>query len=207
MDENEIKINASFHFQSRLKGELLVELFNDIYINVIDRPLQRTRQFRLEVATLNPEAKHHLKLPYHWLIAALITAAVTAFMFHSLFSADPIQVALPGALGGTAICIAFFAMFIIGIERRWVIETRNALYPLIVIPYLGSQKKEAKLFITELQQAIEFNVQSKRYSNEDLFAGEMRMLRRLAKNKVLSETLYERAKAHMMRAHGSVTSA
>lgn len=200
-------INARYHFQSRFKGEMSVEIFNDFYINVTERPLKRIRQFKLEVATLNPQAQNRRKLAKHWLIAALLSGAVSALCFASLFSDDPMQIALPGALGGAAICAAFIALFVVGSERKWVVETRNALYPLVVIPYTSGSKKEAKAFIETLQQAIERNVQSKRYSSEDLFAGEMRMLRRLAKNRVLSENLYEQAKANMMKGHGTATAA
>ena len=75
----------------------------------------------------------------------------------------------------------------------------------MVLPYHKSQDKEVQAFIEALQQAIEKNVAAKRYNNEDLFAGELRMLRRLANNKVLSETIYGPAKDHLMKSHGTAS--
>jgi len=200
-------INASFHFQSRLKGEVEVQLFNDFYICVKERPLKRTRLFKLEVATLNPLAQKREELAIHWLAAAVIAGLGSAFFLYTLFAGGDLQMSLLGALLAAAGSAAFVALYFYSSERKWVVETRNALYPLVVIPFHKGQRKEAQTFVEALQQAIEKNVQRKCYSNEDLFAGELRMLRRLAKNRVLSATLYEQAKAHMMKSHGSATAA
>lgn len=206
-EQKEPTINASYHFQSRLKGEVEVELFNDFYICVKERPLKRTRQFKLEVATLNPEAVKKVKLAVHWLAAAVIAALGSAFFLYLLFTGDELMMPLLGSLIAAGLSAAFTALFFYGTERKWVLETRNAVYPLVAIPFHKHQQKEVQQFIEALQQAIEKNVRRKGYSSEDLFAGELRMLRRLAKNKILSDTLYDKAKAHMMKSHGNATAA
>lgn len=207
MENSEPTINASFHFQSRLKGEVQVDLFNDYYICVKERPLKRTRQFRMELATLNPEAIRKEDLAYHWIVAAVIAGAGSAYFLYGLFSGGALLMSLLGSLISAGISGAFVALYFYTSERKWILETRNALYPLVVLPYNKRQSKEAQAFIETLQQAIEKNVSSKRYSSDDLFAGELRMLRRLAKDKILSETIYDQAKAHMMKSHGSASAA
>lgn len=200
-------INSSYRFHSRLKGEVEVELFNDFYIRVLERPLKRSREFKLEVATLNPLAQKKEELALHWLAAAVVSALGSAFFLYTMFSGGEPLTSLVGMLIAAAFSAAFTALFFYRSERKWVVETRNALYPLVVIPYHKGQQKEVQAFIESLQLAIERNVLKKRYSSADLFAGELRMLRRLAKNKVLSDTLYEQAKAHMMKSHGTATAA
>jgi hypothetical protein len=203
MENDEPTINASYRFHSRLKGEVEIQLFNDFYICVKERPLKRTREFKMELATLNPEAVKKEDLAVHWLAAAVVAALGSGFFIYTLFAGGELMTPLLGALICAGISAAFVALFFYTSERKWVLETRNALYPLVVVPYHKHSQKEAHAFIERLQQAIEKNVSSKRYSSEDLFAGELRMLRRLAKNKVLSESLYDQAKAHMMKSHGT----
>lgn len=207
MENTEATVNASYHFQSRLKGEVDIEIFNDFYICLKERPLKKTRQFKMEVATLNPQAKKKEDLAVHWIVAAAIAAIGSCFFIYTLFTGNELWMSLLGALIAASISAVFTILYFYTSERKWVVETRNSLYPLVVVPYHKKQQKEAQAFIETLQQAIEKNVESKRYNSEDLFAGELRMLRRLTNNKILSGTLYDQAKAHMMRSHGTATAA
>jgi hypothetical protein len=207
MENIEPTINASYRFHSRLKGEVELQIFNDFYLSVKERPLKKTRQFKMEIATLNPQAVKKEELATHWLAAAVIAGLGGVFFIYSLFTDNDLLMPLLGILICAGISAAFTALFFYQSERKWIVETRNALYPLVVLPYHKSQQTEVEVFIKALQQAIERNVTSKRYNNEDLFVGELRMLRRLAKNNVLSEALYDQAKAHMMKSHGTATAA
>lgn len=207
MEHTEPTINASYRFRSRLKGEVELQIFNDFYLCVKERPLKGKRQFKMEIATLNPLAVKSEELAVHWLAAAIIAGLGGCFFIYSLLTGSEPLMALLGVVIAAGISAAFTALYFYNSERKWIVETRNALYPLVTIPYHKRQEKEVWTFIESLQQAIERNVTSKRYNSEDLFVGELRMLRRLAKNKVLSETLYDQAKAYMMKCHGSATAA
>ncbi|MEN8170333.1 MAG: hypothetical protein ABFS08_08945 [Pseudomonadota bacterium] len=207
MENTEATVNASYHFQSRLKGEVDIEIFNDFYIRVKERPLKKTRQFKMEVATLNPQAKKKNDLALHWFAAAAISGIGSCFFIYTLFTGNELWMSLLGALIAAASSAAFTVLYFYNSERKWIVETRNSLYPLVVVPYHKRQQKEVQAFIETLQQAIENNVASKRYNSEDLFAGELRMLRRLTNNKILSSTRYDKAKAHMMKSHGTATAA
>ncbi len=207
MEQIEPTINASYRFYSRLKGEVEVQLFNDFFIHVKEKPLKKTRQFKLEVATLNPQAEMKMDLSIQWLAAAVIAALGSGFFIFTLFSSNELLTPLLGALIAAALSAGFTALFFYTSERKFIVETRNSLYPLVVLPFHKHQQKEAEAFIEKLQQAIEKNVVSKRYTSDDLFAGELRMLRRLAQKKILSDTLYDQAKAHMMKSHGTASAA
>ncbi len=203
MGDDASVVNASYRFQSRRKGVVEIELFNGYYLCLKERILNNRRKFKIEVATLNPQARKKFSFSYHWLALAIISAAVAGYLATAtgpMFS--PYEIPLAATISA-----AFLFLFVYTAERSWVVETRNSLYPLVVIPYNSKQQKEAKGFINELQEAIEKNVAEKGYRNTDLFAGEMRMLRRLANNGVLSDKLYNKAKSHMMKNHGAADSA
>lgn len=202
MDEKQHKTNAHYRFHSRLKGEVELELFNDFYLSVKERQLNRLRQYRLEIAPLDETPTRREELAVQWLAAAAISGTVGLLSLYSLFSANEIGMPLLGTFIFAGLSAAFTALYFYQSERKWVVVTRNARYPLVEIPYSKQQRQEAQAFVDTLQQAIEKNLRDKGYSNEALFAGELRMLRRLAKKNVLSETLYGRAKAYMMERHG-----
>ncbi len=195
-------VNASYHFQSKRKGVVEIELFDNYYLSFVERVLNSRRKFKMEVATLDPKAHKKYVFSFHWLALALITAALAAFLATAsepLFS--PYELPLAAGISG-----AFLFLFIYTAEQSWVLQTRSSHYPLIVVPFNTKQQKEAKAFISTLKDAIEGNVADKGYTDTDLFAGEMRMLRRLSSKRVLSDKLYNKAKSRMMKNHGVASS-
>lgn len=197
----EMNTNASYQFSDRVKGETKLELFNDHYLRVLSCRMKQKRDFKLEVATLNPEAKKIEDMAWHWLVASVLAfGAAIYFVYYLIASADAQDViTLLGSTAGLLLASAGFALaFWISSERKWVFETRAAQYPLVTIPFRKNNRKEAGEFAELLQQAISATTDKKGYSRDDLFAGEMRMLRRLAKSGVISDSLYDSAKKHML---------
>ena len=194
-----------YTYTNRLKAETTLELFDKYYLAVNEKKLKRVRDFRLELAILNPEARHERKFEFHWLAAAFITGLVGLYFLNLLFG-EPNQESFWTMLAATAaaflLTAIFTGLFALSAKRRWILETRAANYPLVEIPYDTKNKKQAKQFVEMLVGAIEKNIRDKGYNNEHLFAGEMRMLRRLAKNQVLSTNNYDRAKKQMLEKNG-----
>lgn len=193
---------TSYLFTSRLKAETRLELFDKYYLAVSQKGHRGKRDFKLELATLNPEVRHVKEYGVHWLGAAGI-ASLAALYFLNAFLGAPnsnaMHVTLGAGIGGALLTALFIALFALSIKRKLVLETRTALHPLIEIPYHKRDKKRAEQFVTLLQGAIEQNITEKGYNNEHLFAGEMRMLRRLAKNRILTSNNYDRAKKQMLQ--------
>lgn len=196
---------TSYLYTNRLKAETRLELFDKYYLAVSEKRPMGTREFKLELAILNPEARHMKEFAYQWLAGAGIAALAALYFLNALFSSTNDDSLLP-MLGGSAVAILltvlFIALFVLSIKRKWVLETRAAHHPLIEIPYHHNDRKRAVQFVELLSSAIETNIAAKGYDNEQLFAGEMRMLRRLAKNSILSSSNYDRAKKQMLEKNG-----
>lgn len=198
----EHRTDAQYHYSDRLKGERRLELFNDHYLSVASRRLKKKQQqFKLEVATLNPEAKKVEDMAWHWLVAAVLPLLACGYFLYYLFSgADSSEILTTlAAIGGLLLLSGAFAVaFWLGSVRQWVFQTRAAQYPLVQIPFRKRERKAAAEFAEQLEQAIRRTTEKKGYSDDDLFAGEMRMLRRLSESGILSDDIYDSAKKHML---------
>lgn len=196
---------TSYLYTNRLKAETRLELFDKYYLAVSEKRANKAREFKLELAILNPSVRHVREFSFHLLAAAGISAMAALYLLNIFFNAptgDP-QLPIQGA-GAALLSLLFIILFAVSIKRKWVLETRAALHPLIEIPYHKKDKKQAGEFVRLLQKAIEENIAVKGYKREHLFAGEMRMLRRLAKTRVLSSSNYDRAKKQMLQNNGQL---
>jgi len=197
----DIRTDAHYKFSDRLKGTSRLDLFNEHYLCVRTRRMKRQSEFKLEVATLDPEAKKVEDIAWHWLAACAITVGVAAYFVYMLTTSENSATNLPplGTIATLLLLAGAFALaFILSSERKWVFQTRAASCPLVVIPFRKANREEAAEFASRLQQAIKATTDKKGYSDDDLFAGEMRMLRRLSKSGVISDSLYDSAKKHML---------
>jgi len=163
--------------------------------------MKKQRDFKMEVATLDPEVQKIERLAWHWLVAAVLMLGTAVYLLYYLFTSSDTNntLAVLGGVGGLMlISVASAFAFVLTSERKWVFQTRAARYPLVSIPFHKGNREEAAAFTQQLQQAIIATTNKKGYSNDDLFAGEMRMLRRLAKAGVISDSIYDSAKKHML---------
>jgi len=202
-------IQSQYSFSHRLKGEVTLSLFDKYYLQVKEKKLKKSREFKIELAILNPEAIHVRDNALHWLAAAIIAGlADVYFLYYLITSGGENLLNTLAAIAATSMLIAVFSvLFLYTSQRKWVLETRASLYPLIEIPYHKKDSEAAKQFVQQLQGAIRQNVSKKGYDNDTLFAGEMRMLRRLAKHKILSIDTYDKAKKHMLEGGKQVSAA
>lgn len=196
---------SHYSFSNRYKGEVSLSLFDKYYLKVKEKKRNRSREFKLELAILDPEAVHVKSGKSHWLVTALLVGAVDAFLLYDMTSVgslglDPL-IMLIAVAGATVLTALFVGLYVTSMQSKWVLNTRASHYPLIEVPYARGNKAAAKQFVEELQASIHRNVLDKDYSNDTLLAGEMRMLRRLVKKKVLSEKSYDKAKQQMLAAH------
>ena len=197
----------TYTFTHRLKGETTLRLFDHYYLKIFEKRLGKGRDFKLELAILNPQPIHVRKTPFHWLAAAIVAGLSAIYFIYSLLSATDngnLWPLLGAAVVAAVLATAFSLLFVFNTERKWVFETRAAVYPLVHIPYRKKDAEKVQGLVQTLASSIGENIVKKGYSNEVLFAGEMRMLRRLAKTQILSPDSYDRAKKHMLEKSGQM---
>jgi hypothetical protein len=194
---------TTYRFSHRIKGETGLALFDKHYLQVSEKKPGRSRTFRMELAVLNPEPRHVVDNARHWLAGAGVAGLSALYLLFLLIGAPAVGTAAAFA-AAFVLSLAFALLYLFTRERKWVLETRTALYPLVEIPYHKQDQEPARRFVETVQRAIERNVAEKGYTHEALFAGEMRLLRRLAKKRVLSTNTYDRAKKQMLEQGGRI---
>lgn len=204
----QITSNAKYRFSNRFQGEHCFELFNEHYLSIRSKLGLRPVQYRLEIATLRPEARRVERPAWFWLATTLLILVACGFLSFTLLTRpDTVDLHIAGGAIAVLALLASYcaAVFLRKSERLWVFETRTAHYPLISIPYSRQCSRKATVFVVQLEKAIKATTEQKGYNKDDLFAGEMRMLRRLAKSGVLSDDMYDTAKKSMLGDHQMVT--
>jgi hypothetical protein len=193
------QVQSNYSYSHRYKGEVTLSLFDKYYLHVREKKLKRVREFKMELATLDPEPHHISSGANHWLLAALIALAADGYLIYDAVTAesggllDPMTL-LAVIASASVLAALFSALYLFSLQRKWVLETRASRFPLIEVPYHGKDKAAAKAFVEELRIAILRNVQDKEYNDDMLSAGELRMLRRLVKKQILSDKAYNKAK-------------
>jgi len=197
--------NTNYNFSDRLKGDVSLSVFDKYYLQVKEKKLNKRRDFKLELAMLSPEPVHVNNSAIHWLAAALLSVLVAGYLALLVITGSGANLLYQLVTIGVAsvLAVVFFFLFRKGQEHKWIFKTRSSLYPLVEIPYLKKDSAAASQFVKMLQATIDVNVRSKGYNSETLFAGEMRMLRRMVKHKVLSDKAYDKIKTNMLKSHAN----
>ncbi len=197
----EIVSNAKYRFSNRLKGKHRFELFNEHYLSVRSKNGIRSIEYRLEVAPLKPKAKRVDRLAWFWLITSLSMLGCAGFLGYTLaYEYEVVDLRIGIAIIAVLFLLSAYCavVFLRKSEHQWVFATREAGYPLVNIPYNRASRSEAAAFASRLEKAIRETTAHRCYNQKELFAGEMRMLRRLAKSGILSDGIYNSAKKQML---------
>lgn len=179
-----------------------LEVLNNRYGRIHARRWHTSQSYALELATLNPQPNRLTRIAYPWLAAAIGSLLGTlAFLLYLLFG--PHRVELTTAASGLAILIAltllFTTLFFIHSSRRLIFTTRFSQLPLLSVPLPWRRQQSAADFAAKIGLLASENRQRLDYTDEEMRAGEMRMLRRLAEEGAIEAVLYTEAKKVLLR--------
>lgn len=195
--------DATFEFRQEdvLRRERRFELFKERYIRV---HLARKRQdvdYTIDLLALAPGSERRLRLKWTWLVGAALALAVCAvatfLLFrhpsaqHALYLAPVLFLALAAAFG---MAYQFFATS----QRCLVFTSRYAGVPLLELLVNRPDAQRFKAFVQDLEIRIDLVGQRALLSDNELMAGEMRMLRRLASKGIIADRTYDHAKALLL---------
>lgn len=167
--------------------------------NVMPR---KTIACKIDIVALKDESKRKIILGWKWLVAGIVAVLVSVSIpqvFSNIFT--ELLFTFPVYLSGILLGAVCFYLAWKGTTVKQVFYTRNADVPVVEFFVNRPTKKEFAAFIHKLEEYI-MDVQHKLdLSMKNQLAGEMKMLRRLAGEGVLSSSDYNKAKAVLFSKH------
>ena len=193
-------INANLQQQGRFGIQQQFQIVNgkEIRISLSGRLRQQT--YSVHLLALSERSRIRIHFAKSWLlIFAFSVIALLAYFIAKTQS----KLVLPFnemlfIAGFSLIALVCLVMFVLKISRRKVFYSRYAKVDLFELLYANPDSQSYKNFINKLTENLQQCRQFWELKPDQQIAGEMRMLRRLAKEGVITQDRYERAKDKLL---------
>lgn len=198
----ELNITHRYDYKLGPIEQVAVEVLNDRYGRITARRWRVTRNYAIELATLAPEAKHSTHFAWRWLGAAgVMLLGLLGFIAYLKYGSGESSLLI--SVGGISILAAlaalFIYLFIILSKRMIIFRARFSGVPLVEIPIRVSERKKGQAFAEAMSTLAQKNRARLDHSDNDMRAGELRMLRRLAREGAIDSNVYDQAKTLLLR--------
>ena len=193
------KVNRQFRQESRLKGVVReFSIFNDTHLyQMVKKKHRRKREFHINLALLDTSPKHEFILAYDWLFTTVICTLGTLFMIYICwFSSMEISSSSASVITAFSVtfCSIIFLITLLKTDNRVQLFSRYGHVPIVEFINNTPGRSELSEFIQILQQHIESTQQNTSLSVKELLSLELKELRRLHKEAIISVDHYEQAK-------------
>lgn len=189
--------------QERGKGKTLcATLVKERELRVENVLSRKSLSFCVDVLALNDESKRKVVFAWKWALAGLLAVLVSLLVpsiLSSLFT-EPLYTYLV-YLAGASTGAACFYMAWKATSVRQVFYSRNAEVPIIKLIASKPSRKEFGDFVNRVEESIRAIQDKMNLSMKRQLAGEMRMLRRLSEEGVISPSDYKKAQASLLSKH------
>lgn len=193
------EIDFEFEQSNKMRGfNNKLTLFNGAHCyQLIHNKHQRKYKFRLSIHFLNPLPVRQHKIAWKWLIAAIPFFLLSAIMIYAGLFSDTFK---PSTYFLTILIAVFSALLIcvlLTIQRsydKWIFVSDCGKVNLIELLSNQPDPETFKTFVERLTLQIRKAKLTRNLSQSDLLAGELRELRRLKDETVISNEEYENAK-------------
>jgi hypothetical protein len=189
-------INFEFEQSSKLHGtDSKLTIFNDTYCyQSIKNKHRRKYKFRLDLAYLDPRPFRVRNIAWKWLNASLALWSMAAIIvFAGWF--DSSSVTSLGLFSGIIIAALFtLLLFLYRCENKVYFRSQYGKARLLEMIYNNPNKGHFHDFIKKFVAQIKASKKAKSMDQSKLLAAELKDLRRLKDEIVVSDDAYEKAK-------------
>jgi hypothetical protein len=194
--------NDSLTQRGLFSGERRFELKNGRYLMIEVNRLKRNKSYQLDLVALKPKSKYRFTISWSWAVAAAGVMLLHYFLLQLLpqfFQIKLDDYALPLTLGMTSLAFIFLILFVATSNLERVFVASNTNFPLVRLLLRKPDTKSYRAFLSRLEKAIQTVSENIHLNDQQLLAGELRMMRRLTKYDVLTEKKYEQVKSRLMK--------
>ncbi|MCW8899776.1 MAG: hypothetical protein OQK95_03815 [Gammaproteobacteria bacterium] len=189
-----------FKQRNALGLDILVKLIDGRELQVSNIGKKTNQTYSVDILSLQDKSKKIFSIAWKWLAASMSFLLVMLLLFKFLptYLTEHKNlylgvILLVGLLGS----IYSFIQFWKNTSQKQVFYSRKAHVPIIIL-YAGKPSKKAfSLFIDSIEKRIKKFRNHMDIDDEKQLTGEMKMLRRLSDDGVISKKAYEKAKAKL----------
>jgi hypothetical protein len=206
-DEEQVsvkKINQEFTQQSHLKGLLYrFTIFNDIQCyQHIQRKHGGKQKFRINLTYLDPRPVHRSHLAESWLISSAIFAIISLMLIYVNWfkgTTTTSSLAITLTILAVTLCLTSFLFGLFKAENRVYFYSQYGRAAILELINNNPDKASFDDFMQSLSSHIISAQNQARLDSTERLTQELKELRRLKDETVISEQKYEQAKQRIFR--------
>ncbi|VAW93291.1 hypothetical protein MNBD_GAMMA21-943 [hydrothermal vent metagenome] len=188
--------NASLEQQGRLGPVRQFQIVNGKEIRIKIKNKARQQSYAVQLLALADKGHLRIHIAWHWLILIVICGlSLIGYYLGKVifeFSLAAYEFSITAGLGLTGLLA--LVLFLLNISRKRVFVSRYAKVDLFEILISNPDYRSYKTFLDTLSGNLQKARQFWDLKPEHQIAGEMRMLRRLASQGIITESVYQKAK-------------
>ena len=178
------------------------EHYNEHYVHVSVQHKHRQLEYDIDMAVMKPDSHYETTIPWNWLVASATGIGVAAgTVTHLIFNPTLQKILLFMPFMVVVVVFVYLSLrsFLQGYDRKRVFLSRYASFPILQIPFDARRKNKIYQFIAHLEHYTEMSINKRRIPDEVLQAGEMKTLRRLSAEGLLTKSQYKTAKNRIFK--------
>ena len=199
------RINTVLKQQSRSLGQLRrFEIYNDKFVKITQHDLFGQQHYHLNLSMLEPWPVHHRRIAWRWVLALAYFVLATLIYSYYLWLQQDTQMLnrlLPFIVGFILLALGSLIFFIYQSPNVTEFRSRYGNCPLLRLFYNKPDSESFRHFVAELRTHILAASQAVTLDKQQMLSIELKELRRLADEGVLSQEQYRRARQRIMRMH------
>ena len=202
MAENEIALKQ----QDRPGSSIEIKLIDGRQLQVLRKEKKVEQNYSVDILSLQDKSKSIFFIAWKWLILSISFFLVMLLLLKLLpgyLGADKnlyLGIILLAGMIGSLVC---FVQFWKKTSKKHIFYSRNAHVPLIVLCAGKPSKNIFFSFVNAIENRIKKFRSHMDIAEEKQLTGEMKMLRRLSDNGVISKKVYEDAKTKLFSGFGN----
>jgi len=194
---------SALHQRKFFHGKNKFKIKHGSHISVEQIRTSRKVAFDIDLVALCPDSTVQFNIAWHWLRAMIISLLIAGVLITTTqFIADKILLLYSEffVIIMLGLFFIFFLLLILFSNRKCIFTTRHAKLPILEIIISNPNKSLYKAFIDGLENEIIITTENRQLSQKQQRAGELKTLRRLSQQGIISKNQYEQCKHILLHA-------
>ncbi len=190
------------HQRGLFAGQRRFEIRHNRYLFVEMQGVKNRLRYQLDLMALHPDSRQHFTIAWRWLLASAASLLLLVLILQGipkLFDVSLAAWALPLTLGLVGLAFGFLILFFSASYREYRYASRHCGLPLVRLLAGKPSRKQFRKFRQQLESRVRELMADSHLTPQQERAGELRLLRRLAKCGVLREADYQQAKQQLVQ--------